>query len=273
MYPNLNWLGLKVPTYFLILSLVASFCLVFVFIRAKQRALSQRLSLDVSFIILLSGFIGARLTHVVWELPWFYSAHPILILAFWNGGFVFLGGAIWAFAFSYWYLQYKKQNPWLWADFFAPIVAIGYALGRLACLAAGCCFGKYCDLPWGIRLQGKDGFLEAFARHPTQIYHSLIELGIFCLILFIEKKYALKPPSPHSAVKRNTKGLFLKTGNLFLIYLILHSLGRLAVEPFREDYRGAEPLGLSFSSWLSIGFIILAILTLFQKGIFKKEKG
>ena len=49
-------------------------------------------------------------------------------------------------------LYMHKQNlPFLpTADAFAPGIAIGHAIGRIGCFAAGCCWGKECDLPWAV---------------------------------------------------------------------------------------------------------------------------
>src|SRR3990170_2457097 len=73
---------------------------------------------------------------------------------------------------------------WLTADVFAPGLALGHAIGRLGCLAAGCCWGAVCHRPWAITFNKPDaheltGVPLGIPLHPTQLYESLAELAIF----------------------------------------------------------------------------------------------
>ncbi len=53
-------------------------------------------------------------------------------------------------------------------------------------------------------------------------------------------------------------------GSIFYLWMILHSVGRLLMESFREDFRGPS-LGLSISSWISGALIILGLILLFGR--------
>ena len=131
-------------------------------------------------------------------------------------------------------------------------VAFGYALGRIACFANGCCFGSVCNWPWAIAFPRAGApYAEELLRHPTQLYATTWELGV-CLILL-----ALERPRRR---QRWIRGWLRPTGSLFFLWVVLHSLGRLVMEWFRDDFRGLHPLGLSISSWLSLLFIALALL-------------
>ena len=66
---------------------------------------------------------------------------------------------------------------------FAPGIAIGHAIGKLGCFAAGCCWGKECDLPWAVTFRNPDanaltGVPLHVALHPAQLY----ELGAEALL-------------------------------------------------------------------------------------------
>ena len=73
----------------------------------------------------------------------------------------------------------KHRLPaWQIADMGAPSIALGEAIGRWGCFAAGCCYGKPTDGPLAVT------FTDPFAHdavgtplgvplHPTQIYLSL----------------------------------------------------------------------------------------------------
>ena len=83
-----------------------------------------------------------------------YRSHPLEIftLATMQSAGIFYGGFIAALVFAYFYMK-KQGLPWLaTSDLFAPGVAIGHGIGRLGCLAAGCCWGKPTRLPWADHL-------------------------------------------------------------------------------------------------------------------------
>lgn len=242
MYPFIKITSdLSVPTYYLVLSAAVCVGLWWSVRRADEFHLERRQVLDLSLLMMVMGFIGGRLLHVLYEEPQYYKDHPEQIIAFWNGGFVFYGGALLA-GFSALFFAWKKDRPHVarYADLFAPVIALIYALGRGACLLAGCCYGRTCELPWAIS-----------GRHPTQAYASLWEIGGLLILLGLEKK-SWRP------------------GFIFSMWLILHGLGRLIMEAFRDDFRGPT-LGLSISSWISVGvigagvFLVMRILILRPK--------
>lgn len=213
--------GIQAPTYFVFLSLLYSCLLGFVYWQASRRHMYVEMALHICFIVMVSGLIGARLFHVLYEAPEYYAQNPLDILMIWKGGFVFYGGMITSFIVSWIYLHKKRESFGFWADFFAPIIALGYGLGRLACFLAGCCYGKACDLPWAIE-----------GRHPTQLYAVGYELLVFAFL----------------SLRKTTKF----SGDLFAQWIILHALGRVALEHFRDDYRGALIGGITISTWVSL---------------------
>ena len=58
--------------------------------------------LDFAFIILLSGFIGARVLYVFTRFSYFLE-DPIAVFKVWEGGLVFFGGLIFAAIVGVWY--------------------------------------------------------------------------------------------------------------------------------------------------------------------------
>lgn len=219
---------------------------------------------------MVCGLVGGRLTHVFYENWGYYREMPFDIFKIWQGGFVFYGGFFTSLIGAYGFLKIKKESFLKWADFFAPVLALGYALGRVGCFLNGCCFGKPCvgngcALPWMVEFN-HPGLPEGL-RHPTQLYAVFWELLVVLTLLWIEKVRHTK----------NTMAL-QSTGFLFFTWLGLHSLGRLIMEYHREDYRGPEISGLSLSSWLSIGILFLLFLvvlfkfTLYKSKILSKKK-
>lgn len=234
----------QIPTYYLIISLTVVVSLFWVTYRARKYQMSHQLTLDLSLIIMVSGFIGGRLMHVFYENFEYYRADYRRILQFWDGGFVFYGGALFAALMAILFLQWKaagKQEKYL--DLMAPVISFSYAFGRLGCLFAGCCYGRFCELPWAVG-----------GRHPTQVYASLWELGVLFILLGLES-IAPAHRRPH---------LFGRSGSIFYLWMILHGLGRLLMETFRDDFRGPS-LGLSISSWISILVVLLGIYLLVRR--------
>lgn len=226
MYPFLKITpAFYVPTYYLVLCLAVCVGLFWVARRAENQDLNRRLTLDLSLLMMGAGFIGGRLFHVLYEEPGYYRDHPDQIFAFWNGGFVFYGGALLA-GFCALLFTWKKEPAYLarYADLFAPVIAMIYALGRMACLFAGCCYGRTCELPWAVA-----------GRHPTQIYASLWEAGALFILLGLEKRQQ-------------------RPGLIFSAWMVLHGLGRLFMEAFRDDFRGPT-FALSISSWISLAVL------------------
>lgn len=246
MYPYLNFgPSIQISTYSLILSL--DFCLCFILgLRWTQKNnLNSRTALDLGLLLLISGFIGARAFHVIYESPMLYIHNPQQIFYIWQGGFVYYGGLIASFITAYLYLKAKFQNPLQWLDVLTPIFSFGYAVGRLACFMAGCCYGKVCDLPWALNMANDQGLY--LPRHPTQLYLSMWELLLLTILIaqahFFKKNYKTQPLH----------------GHLFFTWLPLHSAGRFFVEFYRDDFRGVI-WGLSISGWISVVLILISLV-------------
>lgn len=226
MYPQVTLFSETIPTYFIFLSLLSCGLIFYVRGRALAQKNDARIALNLGALILIAGFVGARLFHVLYEYPRYYINNPIAIFYYWQGGFVFYGGAIAAVLMSAWYLKRQEQNFFPWLDFYTPVIAVGYGLGRISCFLAGCCYGRYCELFAG--------------PHPVQLYVTAWELATYVGLIFLERK---------SDVRKHA-------GRLAGIYAITHGLGRIMMEFFRDDDRGALIAGFSISTWIS-GLLIL----------------
>lgn len=188
---------------------------------------------DLAFWILISAICGARVFFVATKWS-FYSAHPVEILKIWEGGLVFYGGFLAAAAVAIWYLRRHDLSIPTFADMLAPAVALGHGIGRMGCLAAGCCYGRETDLPWAITFTDPASLapLET-PLHPTQIYESVGNFLIAAFLLFLLRKQ-------------------MRPGAVFCVYLIVYGLFRSVVETFRADFRGGTLFGL-FSPAQAIG--------------------
>ena len=247
MKPVIYLFGSPIPTYLLVLSLTYSFLLIYLIRRARARGYDPSMTLDLALAIMVGGFVGARLLHVVFEKPQFYSENPWAVLQFWRGGFVFYGGALGAWLASEWVLWRNSLDRSHWQDLFAPIFPLGYAFGRLGCLSAGCCFGQEAVLPWAVIFPYGVEAPGGIPLHPTQLYAFAWEFLLFIGLLVLERFCQRRP------------------GFLFWLWLFFHAVGRLLMEAFRADDRGGLVMGMSISSLISYLLILISAAVLITK--------
>ncbi|MGZ3742498.1 MAG: prolipoprotein diacylglyceryl transferase [Pseudobdellovibrionaceae bacterium] len=246
MYPFIHLaFGLEVPTFFLLISLVLSISLFWVVRRGDLYQLPKKNILDLSLLLMVSSLFGARLMHVLYENFSYYRENPVKIFYLWQGGFVFFGGMILALTASYFYLQIMNvKSKSAYFDAFAPVLAFAYGFGRLGCFFGGCCYGRSCEFSWAVE-----------GRHPTQLYALFWEVGTLMILLGIEKIQFSKRPQ------------FLnRSGDIFILWLLFHSMGRLIMENFRDDFRGDQVWGSSISTIFSLILIFIsASLLMFRR--------
>lgn len=244
-----------IPTYGILLAAGFSVAYFLSLVRAAKRHLELR-HIEAFFLIsVIGGLLGARLFHVA--LEWrSYQDHPLDALAFWQGGLVFYGGLLLASTIAVAYAWRNKLDILSYSDAIAPCALLGTAIGRIGCLAAGCCWG----IPWanGIVFRHPHAFAEpkGVALFPTQPLEAvtlfIAAIGIFIL----QRRMSV-------ALREQFKGVETSLG------LIAYSLTRFAIEFYRGDEsRGLVPsLGLSqaqvLSAFLAVaGFAILSTVLL-----------
>lgn len=153
-----------------------------------------------------------------------------------HSGFTFLGGFFGALFLVIIITRWKKVRFWLVADTLIPAVAIGYSIGRIACLLAGDDYGVPSGLPWAMAFpDGADP--TTIKVHPTQIYESVIMAFVFILLWKLRKK-----PNP--------------TGWLSSVGFILLGAERFLLEFIRVTTPSFIP-GLSIAQLMSLGIIIV----------------
>lgn len=240
-WPKAHFAGAEISTYFIITSFAFVISLFYLVHRAEARGLSPKRAVDLALVIMICGFLGSRAFHIFYEEQNYYAEDPMRALMFWRGGFVWYGGFIASSIGALVALRLRREPITPWLDVFAPVAALGYGLGRFACLASGCCFGEVCELANG-----------AAFRHPTQLYASAWELALFALLIMIERRDRRMPERAE---------VRYQPGQLFFIWLLGHALGRILMETFRADPRGDTIVGLSIATVISIGAALLAIVT------------
>lgn len=233
MYPYIYLGFFTLSTYFLLISIASIIGAAWFLRRNFAEGLSRIIAIDFTLTSIVCGFAGARLMHVFYEEPEYYRGHYLNILEVWNGGFVFLGGVLGGVAGAYAFCRIKRVPFLMMLDLAVIPLSFTYALGRVACFFNGCCYGKRCELAWAVTIAG-------VPRHPTQLYASFWEALVLGVLLYAQKY--LKSP-----------------GRLTGLWLILHPIGRIGMETFRDDPRGDMIMGLSLATWLSFAMIVMGI--------------
>jgi phosphatidylglycerol:prolipoprotein diacylglycerol transferase len=231
----------------------------------KRRGQDPERIADLSFWILVSALVGSRVYFILVNWSDYFSAGTLMtqtpmgriprVLAIWEGGLVFYGGFIGAALTAWLYLRRHRMAFLAHADTLIPGVAIGHFFGRLGCFGAGCCWGDvaHTRLPWLARFPPESLAYQTFANrpnaaeflaadrlhtlglHPTQLYESFGELGIFLLLVLLVR--------PRKAFH----------GQVLATWLMVYAVLRTVVESFRGDVERGMIQGLGVGTWTSLG--------------------
>ena len=152
--------------------------------------------LNVAYILIIGGILGARISYVLLHLEefagrWTNSFNPFGSGEFGIAGLNLYGGVILAILGAWTYCYFKKLNILQVFDYFAPTLALGIGITRIGCFLNGCCFGTPTDLPWGISFPEGTLPFAVFGEqhiHPSQIYSSLYGLILFVVLHYINKR-------------------------------------------------------------------------------------
>jgi phosphatidylglycerol:prolipoprotein diacylglycerol transferase len=157
--------------------------------------------------MVIGGVIGSRITWVLSHTDQVDS--PLDVIAIWEGGLQFTGGFLFAVPLGYpVYRKWNRLTRWHSLDGYAYGLAIGLAIGRIACYSVGEHFGRLSSFFLAVRYEGgsvREGSLgdvplrEGMTFHHTALYEMLYLLGIFLVLswLFYGRK---QKPRPGTAI-------------------------------------------------------------------------
>jgi len=224
----------------------AFFALAFVFSYNMMQWIYQREGKNVEeldrmlWYMAIGIVVGARLAHTLIYDPAYYLAHPVKILAIWEGGLASHGGIVGIFLAMYFYKR-GTDDSYLWL------------LDRIAfpCTMSGCfirignffnseILGTVTNGPWGVVFARIDNF----PRHPVQLYEAICYALIFFILLQVYKKTYDKP------IKGLLTGLVIT-----LVFLV-----RILLEFFKTE-QAMYSTGLPFTTGqlLSVPFLLAGL--------------
>jgi phosphatidylglycerol:prolipoprotein diacylglycerol transferase len=273
MIPKLFQIGpIPVYSYGLMLGIsfiVASYLLSIEF---KRKKMNENVAVNITFIALIGGIVGAKLLYIIEEWSYITSLSSSKLFSteglFSAQGLTFYGGFILATLLIYFYVKSKKIPFLRVCDATAPSLAIGYGIARIGCHLAG--DGDYgvpvsefaSWVPWGtnyshgtlppsVAFRGTE-IAQKFGGvvpdntlcHPTPVYEFIFAVIILAVLWYFRKK-------------------FKTDGKLFGLYLILSGFARMMVEFIRLNPRIL--FGLSEAQLISILLMILGIYLYLQK--------
>ncbi len=225
----------------------------------KKLKYKESLASDLVFWAALGGVFGSKFYHLLENFDQ-VIIDPIGMI-FSGSGLVFLGGLIGG-TISVSIILYQNKLSWLvFADIVAPLLILGYGIGRIGCFLVGDDYGIPTNLPWGLSFPNglppstsqvfelyfpwidistfEPGLLKV---HPSQIYEFLISMIIFTYLYTTRNKIKI-------------------VGSLFFTYLVMAGLERFFIEFIRTNEKyflgilsGAQIISLFM---ISIGLLFL----------------
>ncbi|MFC1658079.1 prolipoprotein diacylglyceryl transferase [Candidatus Omnitrophota bacterium] len=238
MHPVICKFGpLTVYSYGLSLVLAFGIATFLIMRQARKQGQSPELFFDLTFIILASGIIGARILYVALN-PQPYLKEPLQIIMLNRGGLAWFGGLISGSLCSVFYLRRKGLDIYKVFDLAVPYVALAQAIGRVGCLLNGCCYGKE-SWHFGLYFPVHQAMLI-----PTQLYSSLALLGIYIILRLCQLRVC-------------------RRGQIFYLYLFLYASWRFFIEFFRADGQ-AFIFGMTTFQIFSIALFLLSSVMLIK---------
>lgn len=219
---HFSWFGLILAT-----ATIVAFAINWYYIRMRNENVDNLL--DLALYSIPIGIVSARFYYVAvnWQL---YADNPSEILQIWHGGLAIHGALIGVILTIWVYSQIKKISFWRWVDLVVPGLIFGQAIGQWGNFINQDAFGYPTDDPWGIYIDFMNrppGYEQFDFFHPTFLYECGWDLFIFIILI----------TASWITLKKSNK---VASGSLFLLYLILYSIGRFVIEGFRID---SEMLG------------------------------
>jgi phosphatidylglycerol:prolipoprotein diacylglycerol transferase len=250
-----HWYGLLIVTGALLGAYVATR-------EAKRRGEDPEHVWNGLIGCLILGLVGARLYHI-FSSPAdgsggfsYYVENPIAIIRVWDGGLGIYGAIVGGVVGLLIYARRNRLGAWRWLDIGAPGLVLAQAIGRWANFINQELYGPPTTLPWGLYISTEHRIprysdlsrypTDTTRFHPTFLYESLWNLGVFALLTWGGRRWAHR----------------LRDGDLFLAYLALYGIGRAWIEQFFRPDAWVVGDGLAAATLFSLGLALVAGLAL-----------
>jgi phosphatidylglycerol:prolipoprotein diacylglycerol transferase len=208
----------------------------------KSRNLNPAIADSITLMCIVGGVLGAKLAYMLTEAQTFVWSD-----LFSGSGLTWHGGLILAAALNVGYFAWKKLPLRVMLDTVSPVLASGYAFGRLGCQISG-------DGDYGIPCT-PDSLDRVFCMaypngivpthdivHPTPVYEAVANFALFAILWKL-------------------RGRIKNPGVMFGLYLIGSGISRFLVEFIRQPESRPERFwGLRDAHLIALGQIVLGIV-------------
>lgn len=288
---NLPVVGDQLVIYGFGLMLVVGFLLAMELARylARRSGIDPEIFANAALLALLTGILGARLSHVLENLPEYTRADRSLfqnLAAAANissGGLTYYGGFLLAFPTLLIYGRMKKVHLPTGMDIVAPCLMVGLGFGRIGCFVNGCCYGAACTLPWAVTFPyASPAYVDQFEAGQVTPPPQLVQLDAagrpalrepaelrrpenagLQAIAGVQRSLSLHPAQLYSAFTAFLLAGLLVThyglphapGRTFALMMMLEGAARFSLELVRS-----EPVvlgGMSFSMAVSLPLVLM----------------
>ena len=200
--------------------------------RGAKKGYKEDTFIDLCFIILIPGIIGARILFVLsnWNS---YANDLWSVFYIWEGGLAILGGFITAIPCYIIYCVKKNINFWELLDIIAPCFALAQAIGRWGNFVNQELYGSVVTNP-SLQFFPFAVFIDA-TNHwhmATFFYESVWSLVTFIVLSLLGRKKHEK-------------------GDIFLLYIVFYSVIRIILD-------GIKLQGTLTNQLICVGMIIIA---------------
>lgn len=247
MYPILfNYKMITIGSYGLLLGIAFYLGFLLTEREFKLKNIDPDLAYKLLIVVIPSAIIGAKMFHIFENFSEFMSSPSSMIFS--GAGLSVYGGFVLSFISAIVVIKKNRENVLKIFDTTSPVMALGYAIGRLGCHASGDgCYGIPSDSLFSMAYP--NGIVPITVNVlPAPLFESLASF-IFFLILMRLRKHEMR------------------TGMIFFIYLIMNGSARFMVEFVRLN--PVTSLGLTQAQIVAVCFIVTGIAGL----IFLNKKG
>ncbi len=248
-----NVFGLDIYWYGLIIATGVLAGLFYADREARKTGQDPALYSNFLLIAIVTCIIGARLYFVIfsWDN---YKDNLLDIFNLRKGGLAIYGAVIAAVITAVIYSKRKKINFWTFADTAAPGLILGQMIGRWGNFFNREAFGGFASSDNLFAMQYKiaqvdfipteilnNSIGEYIQVHPTFLYESLWNLGIFLIMMFFKRRKKFD-------------------GEIFWIYFVGYGIGRSWIESLRQDQLLIWGTNIPVSLVLSLCLAVLGIV-------------
>ena len=252
---SISVFGFEIAYYGIIIGLAILIGFLIATSEAKRTRQNPEDYLDMGIIGVIAGIAGARIFYVVfsWDM---YKDNLLDIFNLREGGLAIYGGVIAAVIAVFIMARVKHLSPFQILDTVAMAILNGQMLGRWGNFFNREAFGEYTDSLFAMRLPldaVRSGDVTELMRehmeridgvsyiqvHPTFLYESLWCCALLIILVLYRK---------HKKYE----------GELFLMYIFGHGLGRVWIEGLRTDQLLIPGIGLPVSQVIAGCVVIFA---------------